>query len=236
MTESTSSWAILKQLITSPKKAFVAIQFDYPVLLPLVILLIANAVLVFFALSNVDYAWFTEQMVEATAGGLSPSEQAQTRELFEMMSQQGMLVISLITTVLSVLFLLCLQALYFVIVSNFTHDGFQFKQWLSLVCWSLLPSIVSILAGLVVVFSNQNGQYLLESLDPFSLNSLFFGMDVTQGAGKVLSSISLTLFWSIALMMIGYSAWTKKSSYQSLAIIILPYLLFYGAQFYLSGE
>jgi hypothetical protein len=235
MTESQSSFNILKQIIVSPRAAFVSLCGSYPVLLPLFLTLLASGLLVFCAFSNIDYEWFTEQMVETMAGGVSPSEQAQVRDTFEMMSPKVMSVVSVFSVVLTMVILFCLHSLYFVIVSNITDDGFQFKQWFCFVSWSSLPGLISILASLLIIFSSEDGRYLIDSLDPLSINALFVGMDATQGVGKVFASISLTLFWTVGLMVVGYSVWTQKRLLQSFIIVVLPYIGYFGFQFYLNS-
>ena len=126
---------------------------------------------------------------------------------------------------------LCFIALYFVMVSSVRNDGFQFKQWLCFVCWTNLPSLLGLLASFAMIFSSSDGQIVPETLNPLSLNSLFFDLDVKQGIGSILASTDICVFWSIALMTIGYSRWTETSHGKSFIIVTAPYLIYYGLNF-----
>jgi len=167
-------------------------------------------------------------MVEISAGELSKSEQEEARAVFSMMSQTTMASITAITASIGVAIVFVIQSVYFVIVSNVTNDGFQFKQWMSFTAWSSLPSLLSYLAIMVYIFSSSNGQIAFETLNPLSLNDLFFGFDASKGAGKMLASIDLTKFWSMYIMIIGYQKWTGKSISTSATVVLIPFFGIYG--------
>ena len=79
MSETTSSMSIMTNIFTAPEKAFKDIQQAYPILLPLLTLIIAQAVVAVLLFSNIDFEWYVDHMVELTAGDLSRAEQDQTR-------------------------------------------------------------------------------------------------------------------------------------------------------------
>jgi hypothetical protein len=121
-----------------------------------------------------------------------------------------------------------LHALYFVFVSNLRDDGFRFKQWFSLVCWSSMPSLIGLFASFFVVLIATNGQIVVEDLNPLSLNALFFKLNASQGLGGHLAAFDLTMLWSIALMTLGYANWTQLSYLKALFLVIAPYLVLFG--------
>jgi len=198
MSDSTSSMSILTNIFTAPEKAYKAIQQDYPVLLPLLLIIAAQAVVAVLMFSSIDYQWYVDYMVFAAIG---------IPAIFAIFS------------------------LYYVIVSNITNDGFQFKQWFSFIAWSSLPMLVDVLASAVTILTASNGQFAPESINPLTLNELFFGMDAMQGLGNIMASTSITLFATLTLLTIGYSKWTEKSLGKSFMIIIVPYVIYYGIRF-----
>lgn len=228
-----SNMSILLNIFTAPQKAFEDIEKRYNFLLPLLSLTLFNAVLIIFLYSNIDYEWFVDYMVQAQAGELTNAEQDQQRQAMEMLSPGTMGAIGAISVAIFLAIMFCIYSAYLVIVSNITNDGFQFKQWFSLVTWSTMPSLVSTLAQYVVILTSSNGQIAPETLNPLSLNELFFGLDAISGVGSILATTDITMFWSIALLSIGYSKWTKKSYANSLIIVLIPYILYYSVRFLL---
>ncbi|MGX5173441.1 YIP1 family protein [Aliikangiella sp. IMCC44653] len=231
MDNNPSSISILNNILLSPQKAFADLTVNYPVLLPMGLVLVLNALLVVTLFTNIDYQWYTDHMVQLQAGELSKAEQTATRQAFEMMSPGVMAGIGAVSSALFMGVIFCLLALYFVIVSNVTNDGFQFKQWLSFVSWTSIPSLIAVLASFMVIFTSSNGQIAPESLNPLSFNELFFGLNAISGVGNILATSDITMLWSIGLMIIGYSAWTKKTMLNSSFIVLLPYVLYFGIRF-----
>ncbi|TQV75448.1 hypothetical protein FLL45_11040 [Aliikangiella marina] len=227
-TESPSSLSILTNIITTPGTAFSDMRVDYPVALPLIGIIALNALVVVLLYANIDFGWFIEHMVEAQGGDISNAEKDQMRQGMEMMSPTSMGIFGAISVAIVMLVIFCAYSLYYVIVSSITNDGFQFKQWLSFVTWTSIPSLIGTLASMVVVFMSSNGQISPETLNPLSLNALFFDFNAMEGVGNILASTDISIFWSIALMTIGYAKWTESSIGKSLGIVLVPYVIYYG--------
>ena len=225
---ATNSLTILGNIFTSPAEAMEQIQESYSVMLPLLTLMAATVAVFVYYYVAVDYQWYIEHMVEMSAGDLSKSEQEQTRAGMEMMSQNTMGGIASISAAIGLAIVFVIQAVYYVIVSNITNDGFQFKQWMSFVTWTSMPALFVYLAMVVYIFTSSNGQIPFESLNPISLNELFFNLDPTVGLGKMLGSLDLTKFWSMYIMIIGYQKWTGKSMQASATVVLIPFVAIYG--------
>lgn len=230
---SPSSISIIQNIFTRPEQAYRDIQQNYPVLLPLVLIMSFNALLLILLFSNIDFEWYVEHMVNLTAGETSRMEQDQVRQAFSMMSASSLGMVSALSAVIGIAVVYCINALYFVIVSGLTGDGFQFKQWLSFVSWSSMPSLLAVFVSFLFILTSANGQIAPESINQLSLNELFFGLNPVEGLGNILASTDLTLFWSIALMTIGYAKWTEKSQAKSFFIVILPYVIFYAVRIFM---
>ena len=151
----------------------------------------------------------------------------------EMMSPSTMGVMGAVAVVIFSLIMFSIFSLYFVIVSSITNDGFQFKQWFSFICWTSTPVLIDALASLVTILTATNGQVAPDSINPLSLNALFFGLNATQGLGNIMASTSLTLFATLALMTIGYAQWTEKPVAKAFVVVAIPYVIYYGIRFLL---
>lgn len=222
-----SNLAILLRLISAPAKAFEAISLAYPLALPFLMILIFNALFTYLAFSSLDYSWYVDNWVEQAAADLSKAEKNQIRQGMTILGGVSGLLKAFIAAMVSTV-LMCLFCLYFVVVSAIRGDGFRFSQWFSLVSWSMLPSIIGVLASIIAVVANQDGQYFPEIINPLSLNNLIFSLNPFTGLGSILASIDLSSFWTLALLTIGYSQWTRSSYLLSSVIILIPYLLIFG--------
>ena len=232
-TKSPSVISIFINILTSPSKAFKDMQADYPVLFPLFTIVTLNVVLMVMLFSSIDFSWYVDYMVEATAGDKSRAEQDQVRQGLEMIGPTGYMGIAIVGVVIGIPIIFCLFALYFVIVSNVRNDGFQFKQWLSFISWTSIPALIGTLASFVAIMTISNGQIAPEKINPLSFNELFFNLDAVQGVGNILASADITLFWVIGLMIIGYAKWTESSYGKALSIILGPYFILFGIRFLL---
>jgi len=223
---------ILSNVFMAPQVGMVQVQQRYNVIFPLFTLIVLSSLAIYTYFSLVDYAWYVDYMVEITAGDLSKSEQDTTRAAMSMLSQSA--TGSIAATVLLILtpIVFVIQALYFVIVSNINNDGYQFKQWFSFIAWSSVPALISVIAMFAILLTSSNLQMPFDSLNPLSLNELIFGLEPSQGLGKLLSTIHLGQIWSFVVMIIGYQAWTKKSIESSIAIVLAPYVAWYVGWFF----
>ncbi len=228
-TEISASYVeILTNIFTAPSKAMRQIQTDYAITLPLLTLLGFTGAVIFIYYTSVDYDWMVDYMVQSAAGDISKAEQNQMKDAFNIMSPTAMAIVSAISATIFIAIIYVIQTVYLLIVSNVNNDGFDFKQWLSFISWSAMPSLLANVAILAVIFSSSNGQIPPDALNPLSLNQLLFEFPSSNGIGKLLETIHLPQIWSLVVMIIGYKVWTNKSSNVSTAIILAPFILIYA--------
>jgi hypothetical protein len=71
-------------------------------------------------------------------------------------------------------------------------------------------------------------QVMSTTLDVTSLNTLLFHVPMGGTWFALLSSLHLTTIWSLWLMVIGFSLWTKQTAGKSTVIVLAPYVVIYG--------
>lgn len=231
--QHTSNLTLLTNVLTSPAKGMSQVKERYSVALPMLTVTLLTGFAMYYYYTIVDYAWLVDYIVETTAGDLSKAEQDQTRAGMNMMPQEVMGIVSGISMMIVIPIFYIIHAVYFLIVSNITNDGYGFKQWLSFVSWTSIPGIFIAIAMFVFLLTSSNGQISPESINPLSLNELFFNLEAHQGLGKMLAQLHLATFWTIAIMILGYQEWTKKSMGTSVAVVLIPFILIYGIWFLL---
>ncbi len=231
--QPVGNFSILINIFTAPQVGMVQVQQRYNVIFPMFLLTVLSALAMYTYFNLVDYQWYLDYMVEATAGELSKSEQDATRAAMSMLSQSATGSFAAGSLLIFIPIVYAIQAVYFVIVSNVSNDGFEFKQWFSFIAWSATPGLIVVVAMFAFLLTSSNVQIPPDSLNPLSLNELIFGLEPSQGLGKLLSSIHLGQIWSLAVMVIGYQAWTKKSMAKSAAVVLAPFVIFYASWFLL---
>jgi len=223
----SSNVTILSNIFTSPSQGMIQVQERYSIAFPMLLIALLTGLATYTYYTMVDYEWLIDYLVQSTAGDLSKAEQDQTRAGISMMSQTVLGVVSAVSVIIFIPIIYVLQAVYFMIVSNINNDGYEFKQWLSFISWTGVPALLVAIAMFALLFSSSNAQIAPESINPLSLNELFFGLDSSKGVGKLLASIHIAQFWSWAIMILGYQIWTKKSTASSAIIVLTPFVLFY---------
>jgi len=193
--------------------------------LPVVALLAASAiVLAWYFLGFVDYAWLQERMLDAVA---DPAEREQAAKM--AMSQQAMGLVSVIGAVVAMLAGFALYGLYFLVVAKIRNQDFGFRHGFALSAWASVPSLLLLPLGAMQILLSTDGRLPYEALNPTSLNQLLFHFEETHPLAGLLESLSIPAIWSIALLVIGYRAWTGSSRGTALRIVLPPHVVVYGA-------
>lgn len=121
-----------------------------------------------------------------------------------------------------------IQALYLFLAAKVVGAEVQgFGSWFSFTAWTYFPAFLGSLATLGAMLA-YGKQATFTSVDVTSLNTLIFKLPMDHSWFNMANSVHLALFWTFALMAIGFSAWSKSSLRKSVAIVTAPYVLIYG--------
>jgi hypothetical protein len=222
MADSTSV-GVLSNIFTAPSLAFSAIKERPNPWLPLLVLMTGVFIQQFMYMQVVDFPWLMDQQLQQS-GNLTDAQRAQMVDSMTSLPPSVLGVAQGIGGALTILIVYALFALYYTGVSFATNDGHNFKQWLSLIAWCSLPALLGMIASLVNL-QVTDGRFLLPTqLNPLSFGSLL-GVD-QQGASVVetyLMALDVTVLWSLVLTILGYQAFTKRSTATSALIVLAPY-------------
>ena len=228
MSDSTSSLNILVNIFASPVNAYEDLQKNYPILLPLLLSIGISILSIALLYSNIDYKWLIDHMVELQAGDTSPAQQEQMRKGMGSMSPRTMGMLASASIIIMLFIIYSLYAAYLLMISNLNNDGIGFKKWFSFISWSFLPSLLGGVASIVTILSSNNGQIAPETLNPLSLNELFFSLDPSHGMGAILASTDISIFWILTIMTLGYAKWTQRAYFNSFLLVSAPLLAYYA--------
>lgn len=171
----------------------------------------------------VDFAWLEADMLAAVTDPAMREQQAAAGVPQQVMSFGsafgaffGMLVSFLIT------------ALYLLIVGKVRNSEFPLGKGFALTAWASLPYLLSLpLAALTMTLAPSN-QLPYEALNPLSLNQLLFHFERAHPLAGLLEGLSVLYFWNLALLVIGYQAWTGVKRATAVKIVLIPNLVVYG--------
>jgi hypothetical protein len=212
-------------ILSAPNEAFATLKERPSKLFPLVLVLLLNTSVLAWYFNMVDFAWYVDDAL--SLANLEGDELETARKGMNSMSRNTFLGFSILGSVFAILGLNTLQAGYLSLVSALRGESFKFGHWFSLQCWSGMPILLTIVGMLATILLSPNGQLSAYDLDPFTLRNLGFVSD-NQSVQGLLASISLTMLWSMGLVVAGYKNWLAASWLRSIITVTAPYLLFLG--------
>ena len=220
-------------IFTAPAEAFTELDQRPIKLFPLTLIMISTIAAMFWYFNIVDFDWFIDDAISGSAIELTNEQLETTRETMQSMSQTTFKMFGVLGSGFGLLVLWVLQAGYLSMASALNGDRYKFTNWFSLVLWTSLPSLLSVLGIVVTILLSPNGQISPYDLDPLTLANL--GMQSSNGAVQTLMvSLNLTMIWSVALIVMAYKQCLESSLVKALAIVLAPYLIILGVWAYFA--
>ncbi len=105
--------------------------------------------------------------------------------------------------------------------------GIKFKQAFSITCYSFLPSGLSSILALIVMFLKDPADFDLQNPLPLNLSAFMSQQDTAAWLRALASSVNLFTIWTILLLALGFSVAGRRVSYsKALVLVVLPWLVF----------
>ena len=219
-------------IIAAPVAVIARLRDTPSVWLPFVLMIALQMSITLGYFAHNDIGFIRDQSI---------AQQVQSREMTREQRQQieqaigklglgALSGISLAALVIIIPVVLCLNAWYLSFMGKFSFTELSFKHWLSLLCWTSIPALFAVLAAWVVLLTNDNGQVSQLELQPLSIASLL-GYSLKS---QTLQSFNLAQLWSLGLLALAYSKWTKAGLFKSILITTAPYIVIYGAIAYFT--
>src|SRR5690606_10738088 len=141
---------------------------------------------------------------------------------------QAMGYIGAISSLVMVVLISCLYALYLMLAGKVTGSAMGFKRGLSLVSWSNLPAVLGIIVALVGVATMQPNT-AIESLMLTNVDPLLVQLPADSPWLGLARGFSLLNFWTWILLALGWRTMTNAGWLQSIVVALLPSVVIYGA-------
>lgn len=211
-------------ILTSPSEAFSELRERPSKLFPLALIVLSTIAVMFWYFSIIDYEWYIDDTLSMR--DLTEQQAEDAREQMASMSPTTFRLVSTVASAVGLFFVYILQAGYFTLTSALSGSGQKFSHWFSLVLWTGLPYMFSVVGMVVTLLLSSNGQLGVYELDPLTLANL--GMQSSNDAlTTIFQTISLTMVWGLALMVMGYRQWLECSTPKAVAVVLAPYLVIF---------
>lgn len=226
-------------VFASPTEAYPVIKERPRPLFPVAIIVVVQALAILLYMNQVDLGWLMEMQIRSSPAieGMSETE---IQQAANQAAQLGPITYGAIGSIAGAIFLTLaffVYALYLKIVSIATKDGHTLKQWFGLVCWCTLPVLLSQIAALVNIVSNDVSFMPQERVNPLSFSSLLsLETEGASGIQRFVQNFDLTTIWTFVLITLGYRAWTGKPLFSAAAVAIAPYAVIVGIGFTLITQ
>lgn len=224
----------LVDIFLQPGKAFEALREQPRFALPLLLLAVASAILPLWYFMTVDPDWYMQHMLLEAGREMSAAEVEQARSV--MPGTQAMAWIGAISSIVMIVVVSCLYALYLMLAGKVTGAGVNFRRGMSLVCWSNMPALLGIVVALVGVAMMEPNTGL-EALMLTNVDPLLVQLPAESPWRGLARGFSLLNLWSWFLLALGWRTFTGAGWMQSAVVALLPGVVIYGgmALFALAG-
>ena len=220
--------ALAGLIFTSPSAAFAELKERPRFLFPLIALVAGTALLTLWYYSAVDFEWLKDFLFSSNERIQQMPDAARAKAM-SMMSKNFIAASGVIGAAIGLPIAFAAESAYFMLAGKISNVQRSFLHWFSLVCWSGLPALAGMVAGMLLLLTRgthlQISPYELQLL---SLNELLFHLAPGAPGFMLLSQLSLLSFWVWGLCIVGVRAWSNRSWAFSSIFVLLPFAAFYG--------
>ena len=224
---SYSMFNAMVDIIAAPGKALDEIKSHTSWLWwPLIITVLLASGLMLYYYNWVDFPW----LIEETIRQLPAEDRAEAAGPIRQFMSVGT---STWTTVVAIpvvsLIIYTLQATYLHLANKLTTGAeIGFGQWFSFSVRTAFVEVFGALTAFIVIFMADSNQLAGDKLQALSMNSLIVHASPGDPLFTWANSLTLTNFWTLFLMSIGYARWTGATIVKSSIIAVLPWALIFG--------
>jgi hypothetical protein len=214
----------LIDILVAPSQAFARLKQQPSFLFPLLLVTLALASIQLGYVYFTDFNFIVDELVEQSLRSNPNARESEIRPALESVSPALLAISGTVSVLLFAPLISLAYAWYLSFIAKFGPQELGFRHWLSLTCWTGIPSLFVALAAWVVILSSSNGQIPQAALQPLSVDGLFN----LQSSSRMLQNISLPQLWALVLIALGYRHFTGKSLTHSFIVTWIPYVLIYG--------
>jgi Yip1 domain len=214
-------------LATAPRKAFDELAQKPRWLFPFLLVLGSTLLLTIWYYSKVDISWLIDEQLRNNPRAAALTEE-QRAQVTSRMNPAVVMWSSIIAVCVVLVLVRVLEATWYTLAGKVTNVDRSFKQWFALANWTSLPSVIAVIPAAIALLMASGTQIDPGTLQPLSLNELFFHLKSGDTGYQLLSNLSLLSLIGALLAVIGVKAWSGRSWLFASVFVLLPLVVIGG--------
>jgi hypothetical protein len=214
-------------LATAPRKAFDELAQKPRWLFPFLLVLGSTLLLTIWYYSKVDISWLIDEQLRNNPRAAALTEE-QRAQMTSRMNPAVVMWSSIIAVFVVLVLVRVLEATWYTLAGKVTNVDRSFKQWFALANWTSLPSVIAVIPAAIALLMASGTQIDPGTLQPLSLNELFFHLKSGDTGYQLLSNLSLVSLIGALLAVIGVKAWSGRSWLFASVFVLLPLVVIGG--------
>jgi hypothetical protein len=217
----------LINIFLEPAKVFAELREKPTFLLPALLAIAATTAAACLYFFQVDPEWFANYQFAAAGSEMTAAEIEQAKKIMPGARTLG--IISAITTPIMFALVFSITALYYLLAGKVTGKPVTFRHGLALATWASVPMVLGAVVAIVGLYTSSSNQVSFESLQMLNVDPLFVQLPLDHDWAMLARSFSLLNIWVWFLAALGWKTWFRTGWGSALFVVLLPYLVIYGA-------
>lgn len=217
----------LINIFLEPAKVFAELREKPTFLLPALLAIAATTAAACLYFFQVDPEWFANYQFAAAGSEMTAAEIEQAKKIMPGARTLG--IISAITTPIMFALVFSITALYYLLAGKVTGKPVTFRHGLALATWASVPTVLGAVVAIVGLYTSSSNQVSFESLQMLNVDPLFVQLPLDHDWAMLARSFSLLNIWVWFLAALGWKTWFRTGWGSALFVVLLPYLVIYGA-------
>jgi hypothetical protein len=217
----------LINIFLEPAKVFAELREKPTFLLPALLAIAATTAAACLYFFQVDPEWFANYQFAAAGSEMTAAEIEQAKKIMPGARTLG--IISAITTPIMFALVFSITALYYLLAGKVTGKPVTFRHGLALATWASVPTVLGAVVAIVGLYTSSSNQMSFESLQMLNVDPLFVQLPLDHDWAMLARSFSLLNIWVWFLAALGWKTWFRTGWGSALFVVLLPYLVIYGA-------
>ena len=217
----------LINIFLEPAKVFAELREKPTFLLPALLAIAATTAAACLYFFQVDPEWFANYQFAAAGSEMTAAEIEQAKKIMPGARTLG--IISAITTPIMFALIFAITALYYLLAGKVTGKPVTFRHGLALATWASVPTVLGAVVAIVGLYTSSSNQMSFESLQMLNVDPLFVQLPLDHDWAMLARSFSLLNIWVWFLAALGWKTWFRTGWGSALFVVLLPYLVIYGA-------
>lgn len=221
-----SPFAACKQIILKPNPVFATLK-NTPnwSWVPFFIVVLFSTLPVYLYYSMIDFDWYVNSIIELQHADKSPAEIDFFRN---QMQREQALSLTLISTPLGLVLTNAIHAFYLYKMTRIDSENLMsYGDWYGFTWWVSLPVVLTSFIALCVLLMFGHEQMYISEINPTSIAYLF-GIGMESDWFGLAQSFRLETIWSLYLIAVGISQWTRLSSQKCYIIAAAPFVIIWA--------